>query len=48
MREALGLDQERLRKLARNSFEAAFLDRDAADEALRARYLAEVEAYSFD
>lgn len=48
VREALGLDQERLRTLARNSFEAAFLDRDAADEALRARYLAEVEAYSFD
>ncbi|MEV0121548.1 adenosine deaminase [Streptomyces sp. NPDC050703] len=48
VREALGLDEERLRTLARNSFEAAFLDRDAADEALRARYLAEVEAYSFD
>ncbi|MEU1115430.1 MULTISPECIES: adenosine deaminase [unclassified Streptomyces] len=48
VREALGLDRERLRTLARNSFEAAFLDRDAADEALRARYLAEVEAYSFD
>ncbi|MEU6989476.1 adenosine deaminase [Streptomyces sp. NPDC046465] len=48
VREALGLDQERLRTLARNSFEASFLDRDAADEALRARYLAEVEAYSFD
>ncbi|QUI31678.1 adenosine deaminase [Streptomyces alfalfae] len=48
MREALGLDEERLRTLARNSFEAAFLDRDAGEEALRARYLAEVEAYSFD
>ncbi|MET8688082.1 adenosine deaminase [Streptomyces sp. NPDC004732] len=48
VREALGLDEERLRTLARNSFEAAFLDRDAADEALRARYIAEVEAYSFD
>ncbi|MFF3642297.1 adenosine deaminase [Streptomyces sp. NPDC002564] len=48
VREALGLDEERLRTLARNSFEAAFLDRDAADEALRAKYLAEVESYSFD
>ncbi|KUL53684.1 MULTISPECIES: adenosine deaminase [unclassified Streptomyces] len=48
VREALGLDEERLRTLARNSFEAAFLDRDADEEALRARYLAEVEAYSFD
>ncbi|MFG2646924.1 adenosine deaminase [Streptomyces sp. NPDC048436] len=48
VREALGLDQERLRELARNSFEASFLDADAEDEALRARYLAEVEAYSFD
>ncbi|MFD4634075.1 adenosine deaminase [Streptomyces sp. NPDC058284] len=48
VREALGLDQERLRTLARNSFEASFLDRDEADEALRARYIAEVEAYSFD
>lgn len=48
VREALGLDEERLRTLARNSFEAAFLDRDAGEEALRARYLAEVEAYSFD
>ncbi|MEU6123536.1 adenosine deaminase [Streptomyces sp. NPDC047123] len=48
VREALNLDEERLRTLARNSFEAAFLDRDAADEALRAKYLAEVESYSFD
>ncbi|MFF3952003.1 adenosine deaminase [Streptomyces sp. NPDC001890] len=45
VREALGLDQERLRTLARNSFEAAFLDHD---EERRARYLSEVEAYAFD
>lgn len=43
--EALGLDREQLRTLARNSFEAAFLDHD---EERRARYLAEVEAYEFD
>ncbi|MFJ8748622.1 adenosine deaminase [Streptomyces sp. NPDC102441] len=43
--EALGLDREQLRTLARNSFEAAFLDHD---EERRARYLAEVEAYVFD
>ncbi|MFB7079000.1 adenosine deaminase [Streptomyces sp. NPDC056308] len=43
--EALGLDHEQLRTLARNSFEAAFLDHD---EERRARYLAEVEAYTFD
>ncbi|MFE4212424.1 adenosine deaminase [Streptomyces sp. NPDC056844] len=43
--EALGLDQEQLRTLARNSFEAAFLDHD---EERRARYLSEVEAYAFD
>ncbi|MGW5862234.1 adenosine deaminase [Streptomyces sp. NPDC055239] len=48
VREALGLDQELLRELARNSFEASFLDGSAEDEALRARYLAEVAAYSFD
>ena len=48
VREALGLDQERLRELARNSFEASFLDGSAEDEALRARYLAEVAEYSFD
>ncbi|MEU5688653.1 adenosine deaminase [Streptomyces venezuelae] len=48
VREALGLDPERLRTLARNSFLASFLDRDAADEALRAKYLAEVDAYAFD
>ncbi|MEU4082787.1 adenosine deaminase [Streptomyces aureus] len=45
VREALGLDQERLRELARNSFEASFLD---DDEDRRTRYLAEVEAYEFD
>ncbi|MFD4029246.1 adenosine deaminase [Streptomyces sp. NPDC058637] len=43
--EALALDHEQLRTLARNSFEAAFLDHD---EERRARYLAEVEAYAFD
>ncbi|MEV6752159.1 adenosine deaminase [Streptomyces sp. NPDC051214] len=48
VREALALDQERLRELARNSFEASFLDGSAEDEALRARYLAEVADYSFD
>ncbi|MEV8015602.1 adenosine deaminase [Streptomyces sp. NPDC086554] len=48
VREALGLDQERLRELARNSFEASFLDGSAEDEALRARYLAEVAEYLFD
>ncbi|MET7593896.1 adenosine deaminase [Streptomyces sp. NPDC004082] len=42
--EALGLGHERLRELARNSFEAAFLDHD---EERRARYLAEVDAYEF-
>ncbi|MFI8290006.1 adenosine deaminase [Streptomyces sp. ms191] len=45
VRGALGLDRERLRTLARNSFEASFLD---DDEERRARYLAEVEAYEFD
>ncbi|MEU3449581.1 adenosine deaminase [Streptomyces thermolilacinus] len=45
VREALALTEEDLRRLARNSFEAAFLDQD---EALRARYLAEVDAYTFD
>ncbi|WP_282793997.1 adenosine deaminase [Streptomyces sp. CC224B] len=44
VRRALGLGEERLRELARNSFEAAFLD---DDEALRAAYLAEVDAYTF-
>ncbi|MFF8290736.1 adenosine deaminase [Streptomyces sp. NPDC016309] len=42
--EALGLDEEQLRELARNSFLASFLDHD---EDRRARYLAEVEAYEF-
>ncbi|MFI1936332.1 adenosine deaminase [Streptomyces purpureus] len=45
VRDTLGLGPERLRELARNSFEASFLD---DDEERRARYLAEVEAYAFD
>ncbi|MDT9683016.1 adenosine deaminase [Streptomyces sp. TRM76323] len=45
VREALALTEDDLRRLARNSFEAAFLDHD---EDLRARYLAEVDAYTFD
>lgn len=44
VRDALGLGEERLRELARNSFLASFLD---GDEERRARYLAEVEAYEF-
>ncbi|MEV5526081.1 adenosine deaminase [Streptomyces prunicolor] len=44
VREALGLTEERLRELARNSFLASFLD---DDEERRTRYLAEVEAYVF-
>jgi len=44
VREALGLGEERLRELARNSFLASFLD---GDEERRARYLAEVDAYEF-
>ncbi|MER5938724.1 adenosine deaminase [Streptomyces sp. NPDC001928] len=44
VRSALGLDAERLRELARNSFLASFLE---DDEELRARYLAEVEAHVF-
>lgn len=44
VRSTLGLDRERLRELARNSFLASFLE---DDEELRARYLAEVEAYGF-
>ncbi|GAA0654381.1 adenosine deaminase [Kitasatospora atroaurantiaca] len=39
---ALGLTEDQVRTLARNSFEASFLD-----EPTRARYLAEVEAYRF-
>ncbi|MFJ8533519.1 adenosine deaminase [Streptomyces sp. NPDC093591] len=44
VRQSLGLTDERLRELARNSFLASFLE---DDEELRARYLAEVEAYEF-
>ncbi|MFD6244887.1 adenosine deaminase [Streptomyces roseolus] len=44
VREALSLSQEQVRVLARHSFEAAFLD---DDEPRRARYLAEVETYTF-
>ncbi len=44
VRSQLGLGEERLRELARNSFTASFLE---DDEKLRARYLAEVEAYEF-
>ncbi|MFJ4982856.1 adenosine deaminase [Streptomyces sp. NPDC088732] len=44
LRDALGLDEDTLRRLARNSFHAAFLD---DEEVLRARYLAEVDAYVF-
>ncbi|MEU7029540.1 adenosine deaminase [Streptomyces sp. SBR177] len=45
VRAALGLGEEELRTLARNSFEASFLE---DDEPRRARYLAEVEAYEFE
>ncbi|MFI7007408.1 adenosine deaminase [Streptomyces sp. NPDC050145] len=45
--EALGIDPDRVRELARNSFEASFLDASEEDEARRARYLAEVDAYEF-
>ncbi|GAA4920500.1 adenosine deaminase [Streptomyces coeruleoprunus] len=44
VREALGLEDEQLRELARNSFRAAFLEHD---EERRSRYLAEVDAYTF-
>ncbi|MGW1026960.1 adenosine deaminase [Streptomyces sp. NPDC002577] len=44
VRDALGLELEQMRALARNSFEAAFLEHD---EERRGRYLAEVEAYEF-
>jgi adenosine deaminase len=44
VRNVLALSEEQLRELARNSFNAAFLERD---EPRRARYLAEVEAYAF-
>jgi len=43
--EALAIEPERLRELARNSFVASFLD---DDEELRSRYLAEVDAFAFD
>ncbi|QBS42442.1 adenosine deaminase [Nocardia sp. CS682] len=42
IREALNLTPDHLRTLARNSFEASFID-----EHTRARYLGEVEAYTF-
>jgi adenosine deaminase len=45
LHETLGLSHERLRELARNSFQAAFLEHD---EERRGRYLAEVEAYAFE
>ncbi|MFF2506253.1 adenosine deaminase [Streptomyces sp. NPDC058067] len=45
VREALAIEPERLRQLARNSFVASFLD---DDEELRSRYLAEVDAFAFD
>ncbi|MFD8812472.1 adenosine deaminase [Streptomyces sp. NPDC059627] len=44
VRDALGLSREQMRELARNSFLASFLD---DDEELRARYLAEVDAFEF-
>ncbi|MFJ3665012.1 adenosine deaminase [Streptomyces sp. NPDC090106] len=44
VRDTLGLTEDRLRLLARNSFTASFLNHD---EARRARYLAEVDAYEF-
>ncbi|MFJ8330741.1 adenosine deaminase [Streptomyces sp. NPDC094437] len=44
VRTALGLTDDRLRELARNSFLASFLE---DEEELRTRYLAEVEAYVF-
>ncbi|GAB2837909.1 adenosine deaminase [Streptomyces daliensis] len=44
VREALGLEDEQLRLLARNSFLASFLEHD---EERRSRYLAEVDAYDF-
>ncbi|MEV7392735.1 MULTISPECIES: adenosine deaminase [unclassified Streptomyces] len=42
--DALGLSREQMRELARNSFVASFLE---DDEELRARYIAEVEAFEF-
>jgi adenosine deaminase len=40
----LGLSEDRLRELARNSFVASFLEHD---EERRQRYLGEVESYEF-
>ncbi|MDQ0990846.1 adenosine deaminase [Streptomyces sp. V3I7] len=42
--DSLGLTKEQMRELARNSFLASFLE---DDEERRARYLAEVDAYTF-
>ncbi|MEU9922071.1 adenosine deaminase [Streptomyces griseoluteus] len=44
VQQTLGLTEDRLRELARNSFLASFLE---DDEPRRARYLAEVDAYEF-
>ncbi|MEU5399037.1 adenosine deaminase [Streptomyces sp. NPDC005963] len=44
VREALDLDHEQMRELARNSFVAAFLQ---DDEERRSRLIAEVDAYDF-
>ncbi|MEU1194814.1 adenosine deaminase [Streptomyces sp. NPDC005813] len=44
VRDALGLELEQMRELARNSFLASFLEHD---EERRARCLAEVDAYEF-
>ncbi|MEU6771312.1 adenosine deaminase [Streptomyces sp. NPDC046759] len=44
VRQTLGLTEDRLRELARNSFLASFLE---DDEERRARYLAEADAYEF-
>ncbi|MEU6142597.1 adenosine deaminase [Streptomyces sp. NPDC047081] len=44
VQKSLGLSEDRLRELARNSFLASFLE---DDEERRSRYLAEVEAYEF-
>ncbi|MER5770103.1 adenosine deaminase [Streptomyces sp. NPDC001985] len=44
VREALSLEEERLRELARNSFLVSFLE---DDEERRARLIAEVDAYDF-
>lgn len=44
VQRALGVGEERLRELARNSFLASFLE---DDEERRARLIAEVDAYDF-